>query len=165
MKVFIFMVISIVFIGSASNASNVIIRESSNQPAPVTKYLFTASISSGTKHICTGIIVNNRWLLTSAMCMANHNNNLQLLDIYYGSHNRTNIQRTKNRIEKIVIHSKFEKKNLTNNLALIKVKGKIIFIPTVVQAVFLSAKDICVNNTAFAIGWEKPNQSVCYKIL
>lgn len=158
------MVISIVFISSASNASNIIIRESSNQPAPVTKYLFTASISSGTEHICTGIIVNNRWLLTSAICMAmaNHNYNLQLLDIYYGAHNRTNIQRTKNSIKKIVIHSKFEEKNLTNNLALVKVNEKIIFIPTVVQAVYLSAKDIGENNTAFAIGWEKANQSVCY---
>lgn len=158
------MIISIVFIGSASNATNASnsVWKSSNQPAPVTKYLFTASISIGTEHICTGIIVNNEWLLTSAMCIANHNHNLQLFDIYYGSHNRTNIQRTKNSVEKIVIHSRFEKENLTNNLALVKVKERIIFIPTVVQAVYLSTKDICENNTAFAIGWEKANQSVCY---
>lgn len=150
------MCISFLFIGSALN----IIREISNQPAPATMYLFTASISFETDHICTGIIINNQWLLTSAMCMANHNNS-QSLDIYYGSHNRTNIQRTKNCIEKIVIHSKFEEKNLTNNLALLKMKDRIKFIPTVVQAVRLSAKDIHENDTAFAIGWEKPNQSVC----
>lgn len=155
------MCISLVFIGCASNALK-ITGELSNRPAPVTMYLFTASISFGTEHICTGIIINNRWLLTSAMCMANHTNDLPSLDIYYGSHNRTHAQRTKNSIKQIVFHSEFDEKNLTNNLALLKVKERIIFIPTVVQAVYLSTKDIHENATAFAIGWEKPNQSVCY---
>lgn len=163
MKVIIFMCISLVFIGSAANALN-IVRENLSQPAPATKYLFTASITSETKHVCTGIIINNRWLLTSAMCMAKHNNSLSL-DIYYGAHNRTNTQRTTNSVEKIVFHSKFEQKNLTNNLALVKVKNRITFIPTVVQAVYLSTIDIHENDAAFAIGWEKPDQSVCKIII
>lgn len=154
------MCISFAFIGTASNARQIVC-EDLNQPAPATKYLFTASISFDAEHVCTGIIINNRWLLTSAMCMANHNNS-QPFDIYYGSHNRTNTQRTANRIKNIVFHSKFEKGNLTDNLALLQVNDRITFIPTVVQAVYLFTNDVHENDTAFAIGWEKPDQSVCY---
>lgn len=162
MKVIIFMCISFAFILTASNARQ-IVRENLSQPAPATKYLFTASISFDAKHVCTGIIINNRWILTSAMCMANHNNS-QPFDVYYGSHNRTNIQRTTNRIENIVFHSKFKQENLTDNLALLKVKTRITFIPTVVQAVYLFTKNVHENDTAFAIGWEEPDQSVCHWI-
>lgn len=160
MKVIIFIVWSIVFIGTASHATRSIV-EISNKPAPVDKYLFTASISVAAEHICTGIILNNRWLLTSAMCLVNYNDNFQLIVIYYGSHDRTNVQRTKNAIEKIVIHPEFDKKNLINNLALVKVNRSIAFIPTVVQAAQLSAKHFGENDTAIAIGWEKADQPVC----
>lgn len=160
MKLFVFMFILFIFIGSASNALTMI-RDILNEPAPGNEYLFTASISLGTNHICTGIIVNNLWILTSAICLAEYRDNLQTLDIYYGSHNRTNIQRTQNHSDKIVIHSEFEKGTLTNNLALIRMEKKIIFIPTVVQPVHLFTKDIGENSTVFAVGWEKTNQSVC----
>lgn len=157
----IFMVISIAFIGSALTN----ISEISNQPAPGYKYLFTASISYGSEHMCTAIIVNNQWLLTSAVCMLECDTNFELLEIYYGSHNRTNVQRIKNCIEKIVFHSKFDRQNLINNLALVKLNTRIRFIPTVVQAVYLTTKDVPANSMAYAIGWENANQSVCKIIL
>lgn len=161
MKIVIILAILIVVCAVAASNALHNVRVLFNRPAPVNKYLFTASISVGTDHICTGIIVNNRWILTSAMCIINYCSQLQMFNVSYGSHNRTHVQRTKNTIEKVMIHSDFDKKQLVNNLALVKLSERIKFIPTVVQAAHLSAKDIKGNARAIAIGWEKSDQSVC----
>lgn len=144
----------IVLIGSSS------LTVASSEIAPLDQFLFTASLSHGSNHICTGIILNKLWILTSALCMSN-DNSIEL-KVIYGSHNRTHMQRTENTIAKIVSHPEFNATTLHNNLALIKVKRSITFIPTVVQAVFLSIKEPKVNDVVVAIGWERiTEETVC----
>lgn len=65
-----------------------------------------------------------------------------------------------NDIERIVIHPHFDAVRLLNNLAMIKVKNDIQFIPTVVQAAILPSRNTVANETVDAVGWEKIDESV-----
>lgn len=80
--------------------------------------------------------------------------------VFYGSHNRSHTGIMSNDIERIVIHPHFDAARLLNNLAMIKVKHDIPFIPTVVQAAILPSRDAVENEAVDAVGWEKIDESV-----
>lgn len=137
------------------------LNERAIEPAPSHLFLFAASISNPTfGHTCTGIILNKRWIISSALCIAEHSQDENELKIYYGSHNRTHNQRKTADIEKIVFHPAFEQRKLRNNLALMRIKADIDFIPTVVEAAVLPTKDAFPNDTAAVIGWEQIDAEV-----
>lgn len=148
--------ISILFVVSPSIAS--IIQRTANEKAPPNKFLFTASISADSEHICSATILNGWWLITSAFCVAHYN--VTELKVFYGSHNRTHHLTTETNIEKIVLNPNYDAQRLLNNLALIKVEDHIDFIPTVVEAATLSGRDPVENDAVVAVGWEKVDESV-----
>lgn len=122
--------------------------------APGSEFLFAASISlQSDRHACTGVILKKRWIITSALCISEQNSNEHELKVYYGSHNRTHGQRKTAAIEKIVYHPEFNQRMLRNNVALMKIKSDIDFIPTVVDAAILPTKETSENDQASVIGW------------
>lgn len=124
------------------------------EPAPGSEFLFAASISLQSDcHACTGVILKKRWIITSALCISEQNSNEHELKVYYGSHNRTHGQRKAAAIEKIVYHPEFKQRMLRNNVALMKIKSDIDFIPTVVDAAILPTKETSENDQASVIGW------------
>lgn len=131
-----------------------------NVAVPSNKFLFTASISSASEHICSGVILNKRWIISSALCMSQ--NTASMLQVRYGSHNRTYSEIATDDVEKIVIHPRFQQRMLLNNLALIKVKTDIRFIPTVVEAATLPTKESAEDAMVDAVGWEKIDEMVRY---
>lgn len=131
-----------------------------NVPVPSSKFFFAASISSASKHICSGFILNKRWIITSAHCLHQYTITSIALFVRYGSHNRCHSEIIRNDVQKIVIHPRFGVKWLLNNVALIKVTSDIQFIPTVVQAATLPRRETAENSCADAVGWEKFNESV-----
>ncbi|XP_055301180.1 mite allergen Der p 3-like [Sitodiplosis mosellana] len=142
------------------------IHAKANVAAPSHKFLFAASITSASEHICSGIILNKRWVISSALCVSQ--NTVSTLHVRYGSHNRTYNEIVNEDIEKIIVHPHFKQKMLANNLALIKVSNDIRFIPTVVQAATLPTKKPAENDMVDAVGWEKideTNQSDTPEIL
>lgn len=136
------------------------------EQAPGSEFLFAASIASPSTvgHACTGIILNKRWIISSALCVT-QNSDKQELKIYYGSHNRTHDQRKIAEIEKIVLHPEFEQRKLRNNLALMKIKTNIDFIPTVVDAAILPTRETLENDAVALIGWEQIDAEVSERIL
>lgn len=145
--------ISILFVVSPSIAS--IIQRTANEKAPPNKFLFTASISADSEHICSATILNGWWLITSAFCVAHYN--VTELKVFYGSHNRTHHLSYSS---PIVLNPNYDAQRLLNNLALIKVEDHIEFIPTVVEAATLSGRDPVENDAVVAVGWEKVDESV-----
>lgn len=131
-----------------------------NVAAPSSKFLFTASISSASEHMCSGVILNKRWIISSALCVSK--NTGSILQVRYGSHNRTYSEIANDDVEKIIIHPRFQQKMLLNNLALIKVKADIRFIPTVVEAATLPTKESAEDDMVDAVGWEKVDETVRY---
>ncbi|XP_031633975.1 trypsin 3A1-like [Contarinia nasturtii] len=84
----------------------------------------------------------------------------KILQVRYGSHNRSCSEIMNDDIEKVIVHPRFEwKKSQLNNIALIKVNSDIEFIPTVVQAAILPMKEIADGDMVHAVGWEKIDES------
>lgn len=88
------------------------------------------------------------------------NTTASTMKLFYGSHNRSHTGIMSNDIERIVIHPRFDAAKPLNNLAMIKVKHDIPFIPTVVQAASLPSKNKEDNEAVYAVGWEKIDESV-----
>lgn len=154
----IFLSICIILLVKYSESS--IINARKNVEAPKSKFLFAASITSISEHVCSGVILNKRWIISSALCVTQHN--ASTLQVRYGSHNRTYNEIQKNDIVQMILHPDFEQKTRANNLALIKVNKDIEFIPTVVHAAILPAREAGERATVDAVGWEKIDETVRY---
>lgn len=122
--------------------------------APSQKFLFTASISVNSKHFCSGAILNKQWIITSADCVAELKD-LKDVIVRYGSHNRSHEHGKTQSIVETVVHPDFQKKMLLNNMALLRTKEPIEFIPTVVQPAALPTIQTYEDEKAYACGWEK----------
>lgn len=119
------------------------------------KFLSTVCITSNVGHVCSGIILNDYWLLTTAHCIVKFCKGD--LRISYGSSNHHKLCD----VDIIEIHPKYQQNRLTNNVSLIKVKFK--FDQTQVQAAKLPTVDSAEDESAYAIGWEKVKRMVSLK--
>lgn len=119
------------------------------------KFLSTVCITSYAGHVCSGIILNDYWLLTTAHCIVKFCK--EDLRISYGSSNHHKLCD----VDRIEIHSKYQQNRLINNVALMKVKFK--FDQTQVQAAKLPTVDSAEDESAYAIGWEKFERMVSLK--
>lgn len=131
----------------AYNGANV----GSSDELPRVDFQSPVSILYQSKHICSGIILNKRWIITSANCIEKHFKDTELL-ISYGSVLRNDANRTKVGSEKIVVHPKFDAVTLVNNVALIKTKSDIIFNYNV-EAAKLPTKNTLEDEKVYAVGW------------
>lgn len=160
MKLFKLIFLSICIVSLVKNSESSFIHERKNVEAPKNKFLFAASITSASVHVCSGVILNKRWIISSALCVTQHN--ASTLQVRYGSHNRTYNEIANSDIEKMIVHPGFEQKTRANNLALIKLNKDIQFIPTVVHAAILPWKGPSERDTVDAVGWEKIDETVRY---
>lgn len=125
---------------------------------PADNFPAAITISSGTKHFGSGVILNKRWIITSAKCVENYAGPEELL-VHYGSHDRNHSERMQANVEQILLHPKYEQEHLINNVALMKINSDIAFNETV-QAATLSTSETEEDELAYAIGWEKLKKSV-----
>lgn len=131
--------------------------DSSNETSTV-NFRSSASLLHRSKHICSGVILNKRWILTSANCIQMHLNVTELL-ISYGSTDRNAADRTDVSAEKIVMHPNFNSISLENNVALIRTKNDINFSDSIEPAK-LPNKNTLEDENAYAIGWENGSEQV-----
>lgn len=96
-------------------------------------FLSSASISSATGHICSGVILIDGWIITTAKCVSHYT--ADELTVSYGSRNRNEPSRVVESVDDIVIHPKYKEKYLLNNVALIKTKFNIQFNEAVQPAI------------------------------
>lgn len=151
--------VSITAMGTAYVAASVIAHNDSS----TVNFRSAVSISYQSHHNCMGVILNKRWIITSANCIQNHSNITELL-ISYGSADRNAAERTRVGPEKIVLHPKFDSVSLVNNVALIKTKNDINF-NDAVEPAKLPTYNTMEDEKAYAIGWTNANEKVLLNIL
>lgn len=143
-------------------AASVIAHKDSSSES-TSNFRSAASISHRLKNICSGVILNQRWIITSASCIQRHLNVTELL-ISYGSIDRNAATRSNVAAEQIVLHPNFNSVSLENNVALIKTKKNINFSVHVEPAKFPTNNTI-EDEKAYAIGWEVTNEKVSLELI
>lgn len=158
LAVFLAVVATMISLVSASITGILIAQREAAKRTPAQRFLSSASISSASGDICSGAILNERWIITTAQCVANYTANELLFS--YGSRNRNDPNRKFRLVDDIVIHSKYQERYLLNNVALIKSKFNIQF-NSAVQPAILPITELYEDDLAYAIGWKKVNRTVC----
>lgn len=152
--------IAITAMGSVVHA--VIAHNDSSNETSMVNFRSAVSISYQSHDICSGVILNKRWIITSANCIQNHLNITELL-ISYGSADRKSPERINVGLEKIILHPKFDSVSLVNNVALIKTKNDINFNSNAEPAKF-PTKNTLEDEKAYAIGWTNADGKVLLNI-
>lgn len=117
-------------------------------------FLSSASISIDSRDICSGVILNKRWIITTATFL--HNYAAPQLRVSYGLRNRNDTEKTFEEVIQIAIHSEFN----TKNVALIKTKFNIEFDLKVKPAAWRK-KGMHKDDWVYAIGWKVVEANVC----
>lgn len=155
---FLIVIATVISFSSASITGFLIAQREAAKRTPAQRFLSSGSISSAYGDICSGVILNPSWIITTAQCVANYTANELLFS--YGSRNRNDPNRKFRVVEDIVIHSKYQERYLLNNVALIKTKFNIHF-NSAVQPAILPTSELYEDDLAYAIGWKKVDGKVC----
>lgn len=142
---------AITAMSSAYVAASVIAHTDSSEEASVVNFRSAVSISYQSHDICSGVVLNKRWIITSANCVQNHLNARELL-IRYGSADRNATERISVASKKVVLHPKFDSISLVNNVALIKTQNDINFNASIEPAK-LATSHTFEDEKAYAVGW------------
>lgn len=161
-KLLILPLIAITAMGTPYVAASVIAHNDSSKETSMVNYRSAVSISYQSHDICSGVILNKRWIITSANCIQKYLNVTELL-ISYGSADRNASERINVGSEKMILHPKFDSVSLVNNVALIKTKNDIKFNDNVEPAK-LPTYNTLEDEKAYAIGWTNKNEKVLSNI-
>lgn len=136
--------------------ASVISHHDFDSPTPTEQFLSAVSIANGTKHICNGVILNKRWIITSAYCLENY---IVPTDLEVNFGTRIGRQSKFSVVEKIVVHPDYHQRYFLNNVALIKVQADMEF-NAGVQASGLPIADAEEDDVVYAVAWAKADQNV-----
>lgn len=157
---FTLILMAMVAMVSVAVRAAVIAHRDSIERTPADNFLSAVTISFGKEHVGSGVILNKRWIITSARCLENYTTPKHLR-IHFGSNDRNDMNQTIRKVEEIITHPSYKQQRLVNNVALLKVRADIEFGP-MVQAAFLPTSETQEDELAYAIGWEKVDQMVGY---
>ncbi|KAJ8672535.1 hypothetical protein QAD02_003794 [Eretmocerus hayati] len=123
------------------------------------RYPFVVSLQKKRGHFCGGSIISENFILTAAHCFNQTSPNLVTVkaggaDIDHG---------TKYAVDKIVIHEKYNRKTLENDIALVKLTKPIKFNRTIQPVrMFKRGERVVEGHYVIAIGWgamREPNDT------
>lgn len=137
----------------------IIAHNESSEETPSDCFSSIVSIGLGPKEVCSGVILNKRWIITSARCIEKYTNPEEL-QVHYGSAQRNDANRMNVIVEKVEIHPKYERVSMVNNIALIKTKDD-IELNAKIRPAKLATTDTQEDEMAYAIGWNNVNEPVC----
>ncbi|XP_066595046.1 chymotrypsin-1-like [Prorops nasuta] len=125
-------------------------RSVGGEDAPDGKYLYMVSLRYNGKHICTGTILNKRYILTSALCTVN--------TPYPGLTAHVGVRRIEEagaqyRVVSFIRHPKFEAFNYVNDVAVLRVEHDIVFNDKVQPVQLVSEKPKNEVYNVVLAGW------------
>lgn len=151
-SIYSFLLVAIAAMAASAVAASVVFHFENAEHTPAEKFLSAVTIQSGSKHLCSGVILDERWIITTAHCIEKYTKDQLQVKYYVNGHRFNNV-------EAIVLHPEYNHERLVNNVALIKVKTEIDF-DVDVQPARLPTVETEEDELAYAIGWEKENENV-----
>lgn len=118
--------------------------------APINHFTYQVSVRQGKEHICSGVILSQRWVLTACSCVKDLKT--KQIQIYYGTRFLTNDgQITK--VFQIFRHPEFNEKNLANNIAMLSTSSDMVFVQNMIGPVTLPTQEPKDFGVAIVSGW------------
>lgn len=119
----------------------------------IKKYPFLAAVFSVKPHLflCSAVILNKRYLLTSANCFTVLFPNILV-------RTATTVWTEGGavyEVEKFIIHEEYDSTNFENNIAVIKLKEDIIFLDSNVEVAAIHESRMPISGEATVVGWGK----------
>ncbi|XP_011302030.1 trypsin-1-like [Fopius arisanus] len=94
--------------------------------AQMAKYPWVVYLTYNNKFYCAASIISDRYVLTAAHCVDRFNKNQ--MRVVVGAHNRSDTSETMTyRVADIIKHGSYSTANYNNDIALIKIDGRIVF--------------------------------------
>lgn len=110
-------------------------------------------------HICSGAVLSERWVITSAKCI--HEFPSTDLQIFYGARNLSERGRI-TKVAQVFKHGKFDKYHLENDLAMLYTSTKMRFDVNVVDKIRLPTHESADGEAAMVSGWGVTSVSVSF---
>lgn len=107
-------------------------------------------------HMCNGVILNDRWILSSARCVDDFDVNT--IEVQYGESEPYEVKR--NAVRYIFVHPDFEHNTIKNNIALLITSGKIGFVPHIIAPIDLQILPVDDGEVVTVSGWRWAHVSV-----
>ncbi|XP_035729180.1 serine protease 53-like [Vespa mandarinia] len=122
--------------------------------ASIKDYPYHVSVQKSGKHICSGALIYESWILTAASCVFNSKTS----DIKIRVRSESLIKNGNNLdINNIVIHNQFDKYINVNDIALIRLKMPVMFGQNLQPIGLPENADYFIkdNTTSFVTGWQR----------
>lgn len=110
------------------------------------------------RHICTGSILNHRWILSAAQCTPDKYPNISNLAIAAGGHPEKNDTRIYY-LDRIVNHPAYDYYLHTNDISLLRTNDWIQF-TRYARAIPISARPVGAGANTVVVGWENAYKDV-----
>ncbi|EDW50661.1 chymotrypsin [Drosophila sechellia] len=104
-------------------------------------------------NMCGGTILSNRWIITAAHCLQDPKSNLWKVLIHVGKVKSFDDKEIVVNRSYTIVHKKFDRKTVTNDIALIKLPKKLTFNKYIQPARLPSAKKTYTGRKAIISGW------------
>ncbi|XP_015181475.1 PREDICTED: trypsin-3-like [Polistes dominula] len=120
----------------------------------INEYSYHVSVQKFGKHICSGALIYESWILTTASCVFN----LKASDIKIRVRSESLIKNGDDLdVDNIVIHNHFDKCINLNDIALIRLKTPALFGPKLQPIGLPGSADYFIkdNTTVFVTGWQR----------
>ncbi|XP_043672060.1 trypsin-3-like isoform X1 [Vespula pensylvanica] len=119
----------------------------------IKEYPYHVSVQKFGKHICSGALIYESWILTAASCVFNSKTS----DVKIRVRSESLVSKGDNLdVSNIVIHNKFDKYININDIALIRLKMPVMFGQKLQPIGLPENADIIKDNTiSFVTGWQR----------
>lgn len=114
--------------------------------------VFVLAVNLSDEMGCSGVLLNNQWVLTAASCA----NNASEFVVELGAHNLDESDKIGGILDStnsVVIHDQYDPVTHSNDLALIKLSKAVEFTDKIQPALLPNDTDLIVPESVIAIGW------------